>query len=380
MSSSPTYTAKFGPWLEMVSSKGKIYYYNRITSTSQWTKPPEWVESATAAKEKEKTITPPPAPPILSQPPPAPSISVNSNETPLTTTTTAVEPVQNGITATPIGSTNRDEASADRQGSEKRPISALSRSKSRSRSRSQRRPMSISRSTSRSSRSPPSKRQRTYTSSERSVGSYRSYRRRSSLTSSRTQSRGSNSTYRRDLSSEKGSVPMDVSPGSSPEPTVMEVAPAAVEEVNSNNIEDNKDASNVTEDSREASPPSAAPLVNGHSKPKIVSTTNFDDLSDGEYEKPEADADFFTDEQLDGILLEHGTSFVPQFLPAVVEMNKEMTALALKHAEIAQELLEVVKDRISITQMITATEIVCEGVEARAKFCKEQADLLSDGI
>ncbi|KAE9548860.1 hypothetical protein FO519_007922, partial [Halicephalobus sp. NKZ332] len=41
----------FGPWQERTSSKGKIYFYNRVTEVSQWTKPTEWVEFEKAQQE-----------------------------------------------------------------------------------------------------------------------------------------------------------------------------------------------------------------------------------------------------------------------------------------------------------------------------------------
>lgn len=42
----------FGPWQELKSSRGKIYFYNRVTQKSQWDKPVEWIEAERSIPNK----------------------------------------------------------------------------------------------------------------------------------------------------------------------------------------------------------------------------------------------------------------------------------------------------------------------------------------
>ena len=61
-----TFLKAFGPWVEVVSKSGKVYYYNKKSQANQWKKPDEWAEEE---KRLNSIAAPPQPPPETDQPP-----------------------------------------------------------------------------------------------------------------------------------------------------------------------------------------------------------------------------------------------------------------------------------------------------------------------
>ena len=81
-----TFLKAFGPWVEVVSKSGKVYYYNKKSQANQWKKPDEWAEEEKRLNSIAAPPQPPPEtdqPPLPPEPPVAPPPSTAPNVQPV---------------------------------------------------------------------------------------------------------------------------------------------------------------------------------------------------------------------------------------------------------------------------------------------------------
>uniref|UniRef100_A0AC34R132 WW domain-containing protein n=1 Tax=Panagrolaimus sp. JU765 TaxID=591449 RepID=A0AC34R132_9BILA len=331
----------FGPWQERISSKGKIYFYNRVTAKSQWSKPSEWIE-ADKLKEKQggingdgkhARISPPPLPPSI---PSSSSRSENNGDS-----GDAYDKRKYG---------RHQSASSSSQYSED-----TSRGASRN---------------GHSSRSSYSDERSTF-SSPSSNGKHRRsfdnhHHRPRSRSSSRNSSSNYNMSYQNDREPSKPRI-LNNSTVNHDYDHDKTLQPVSISSDDEPSVKKFKiDTTVVLKE-----PLDGAELISEDEASQITK-----DVDETVAEEPmEEDMTFLTDGELDNFIPE--TFMAKIRVPGVDQMDLDLKKFVTKQREIEVEGLEVIKDRVTVRQLYSTLEIEKAVLEMQSAHSSEQCEALS---